>query len=58
LKEIVIKVECDHICEDGAALTITRLVSATESAVDHVHLRPGEQLAFSTEVNFEEAHEV
>lgn len=54
----MIKIECDHICEDGAALTITRLVAADQTAVDRVHLSPGESLAFTTEVNFEEAHEV
>jgi hypothetical protein len=56
---MVIKIECDHICHDGAALRITRLVSAHDTAVDYVHMAPGETLTFATEVNFEEAtHEV
>lgn len=50
--EIVIKLRIDHICADGVAMEITRLVGPDSSVVNRVHMREDEVVAFTARTNF------
>jgi len=52
--EIVIKLRIDHVCADGVAMEITRLVGPDRSVVDRVHMREDEVVCFTARTNFED----
>ena len=54
IKEMVIKIELDHICADGAALVVTRLNGPSSTVIDQLHLREGEAICFTANTNFED----